>query len=213
MDKKVLRNLSYGMYIVGTVADDKKVGCICNTVVQITSDPMTVAISINHNNYTNEMIKKTKKFSISILDEDTDQKIISTFGYESSRYINKYENIETLELDNLPILKSSCGALICEVIDILETTTHTVFLGKIIHLSNYTTKNPMTYRYYHEILKGKSPKNAPTYIEEQSEKQNYQKTKWRCKVCGYEVEMDKLPEDFVCPICGKPVIFFEKIEK
>ena len=37
--------------------------------------------------------------------------------------------------------------------------------------------------------------------------------KYKCKVCGYEVEMDELPDDFVCPICKKDKSFFEKIEK
>ena len=67
----------------------------------------------------------------------------------------------------------------------------------------------MTYRFYQEQLKGKSPKNAPTYIEET----NIKKTVWKCKVCGYEVEMDELPEDYRCPICGQPITAFERIEK
>ena len=65
MDKNILKNISYGMYVVGT-KDDKNVGCVVNTVVQITSNPVTIAVSINHNNYTNEFIKKTNSFSISI---------------------------------------------------------------------------------------------------------------------------------------------------
>ncbi|MBR2835306.1 MAG: rubredoxin [Coriobacteriales bacterium] len=39
-------------------------------------------------------------------------------------------------------------------------------------------------------------------------------TKWKCKICGYEVEVegDALPEDFKCPICGQGPDMFEKIE-
>ena len=36
--------------------------------------------------------------------------------------------------------------------------------------------------------------------------------KYRCTICGYEIETDTLPEDFVCPICGQPVSAFEKID-
>ena len=36
-------------------------------------------------------------------------------------------------------------------------------------------------------------------------------TKWRCKLCGYEVEMEELPEDYTCPICGAGPDQFEKI--
>ena len=37
------------------------------------------------------------------------------------------------------------------------------------------------------------------------------KTVWRCTVCGYEYEGDKLPEDFECPICGVGPSEFEKV--
>ena len=76
-------------------------------------------------------------------------------------------------------------------------------------MDGYKDIKPMTYRFYHEQLKGKSPKTAPTYIPET----NTKKTVWKCKVCGYEVEMDKLPEDYRCPICGQPMTAFERIEK
>ena len=65
----------------------------------------------------------------------------------------------------------------------------------------------MTYKYYHEVLKGKSPKNAPTYQEDKTTT----KTIWRCQICGYEIETEELPEDFICPICGEPIISFKKI--
>ena len=210
MERKVLRNISYGMYVVGT-KDEKDVGCIVNTLVQITSDPGTIAVSINHDNYTNEKIKKAKKFTVSILKEDTEKEIIQTFGYQSSRDTNKFTEENKIVLDGMPALKNSCGTLLCEVIDTMETSTHTVFLGKILDMENYQENRPMTYRYYQEELKGKSPKNAPTYVEEAKKEEASSKTIWKCSVCGYEVEMDSLPEDFVCPICGRTVEAFKKI--
>ena len=207
MDKQVIRNLSYGMYIVGA-NDGKFVGCVVNTIVQITSDPITIMVSINHNNYTNEVIKKTNKFSVSILDEEVNSEVIGTFGYKTSKNIDKYENIDYSIVDNLPVINNICGNMICEVIDTLETNTHTVFLAKVTDMFNSNNKKPMTYKYYHEVLKGNSPKNAPTYIEEDVSRD---KTIWKCSVCGYEVEMDELPMDYVCPICGQSREVFNKI--
>ena len=36
--------------------------------------------------------------------------------------------------------------------------------------------------------------------------------KWKCKVCGYIYEGEKLPEDFVCPKCKQPASAFEKVK-
>lgn len=205
MDKDILKKISYGMYVIGA-NDDKKVGCIVNTLVQITSNPIVIAVSINHDNYTNEVIKKTNKFSVSILDEKIDPEIVGKFGYKSSKEIDKYEDTNYELVENIPILTNTCGNMLCEVINTIETTTHTIFLAEVKTMFNNTDKVPMTYKYYQEVLKGKSPKNAPTYQEE-----NTKKTVWKCSVCGYEVEADVLSEDFKCPICGEDVSAFYKI--
>lgn len=45
----------------------------------------------------------------------------------------------------------------------------------------------MTYAYYHKVIKGKSPKNAPTYQEEES-KPKPASVCYRCTICGYIYE-------------------------
>jgi rubrerythrin len=36
------------------------------------------------------------------------------------------------------------------------------------------------------------------------------KVVWICMECGYEVEMDELPEDFICPSCDHPRAYYRK---
>ena len=45
----------------------------------------------------------------------------------------------------------------------METETHTVFLGEVTDAGNLIKDTPMTYSYYHKVIKGTAPKNAPTY--------------------------------------------------
>lgn len=211
MDSKVLRNLSYGVYVVTTMDQDQKVGCIANSIMQVTSNPTILAVSMNHDNYTNQIIKKSKKLAISILKEDSNSSIIGTFGFFSSKEKNKFETISYHMEENLPIIDDNCGFLIGNVIEETETLTHTIFLVEITKMGNYQETSPMTYRYYHEKLKGTSPKNAPTYQKEEKEEKKETK-KWRCTICGYIYEGENLPEDFVCPICGQPHSMFEEIK-
>lgn len=215
IDKNVFRNFSYGVYVTTSYDENNKpVGCVTNSVMQITSEPSTIAVSINHDNYTNQSIKKNKKFAVSILPEDITPSIIGTFGYQSSREIDKFKDVTYQTVQHLPILTDNCGYLICDVIDVMETKTHTVFLGNVIRTGNYQKLMPMTYRYYHEVLKGNSPKTAPSYIEEQEETKDNSKTKYRCRICGYIHEVDgELPDDYICPICGQPKSAFDKIEE
>ena len=48
MDKKVLYDLSYGVYLTTTMDGERPTGCVTNSVMQITSAPMSIAVSVNH---------------------------------------------------------------------------------------------------------------------------------------------------------------------
>lgn len=204
MNTKVLRNLSYGVYVVSTLDNTRPTGCTANSVMQITSTPATIAVSINHDNYTNQCILKSGKFAVSILSEQSDPSIIGTFGFKTGKDTNKFDNVEYETVENMPIVKDSCGYIVCKVINKMETATHTIFLGEIIEGDTYDSAAPMTYAYYHKVIKGKSPKNAPTYIPEEDkivEKQG-KKKRYVCQVCGYVYE-GEIPDNFICPICGQ----------
>ena len=165
MNLQALNNISYGMYIITTEDNNKNIGCIINTVTQITSEKPIISISLNKENYTNEILKKTKKCSISILSEKTNKELIGRFGYFSSKNTDKFKDTIYEKIDNLPVVKeSSCAYIIGDVIDIINVETHDIFLIRVKKVEQLTNDTPMTYKYYHEVLKGKSPSKAPTYI-------------------------------------------------
>ena len=164
IDNKVFRYLSYGMFVISTKENEKNIGCFVNTVVQITSENPVISVSINKNNYTNGGIRKTNKFAVSILSESTNPEVIGKFGFFSSKDTNKFESFKFEEIDNIPVLKENmCGYLICEVINIVDVGTHDIFLAKVIKTKKENEVKPMTYSYYHKVVKGSTPKNAPTY--------------------------------------------------
>ncbi len=211
MNTNIFRSMSYGVYIISTMDEGRATGCTANSAMQITSSPATIAISINHDNYTNECIKKCGCFSISILAEDSDASLIGKFGFQSGRDNHKFMDVDFRIVKDMPIINDSCGYIVCRVIDTMETSTHTVFLGEVIDAEVFKEgRNPMTYAYYHNVIKGKSPKNAPTYLPE-DEEESKGKNKFKCEICGYVYEGEELPKDFKCPICGQGAEQFKKI--
>ena len=218
MNTKILRNMSYGVYIVGTMDGDRPTGCVANSIMQITSSPATVAASINHDNFTKECIDKHGYFSFSILSVDSPVELIGKFGFQSGREINKFDGVDYEMIGNVPVLKHTCGYITCKVVDKMETSTHTVYLGEIVEANIYDDNKAveMSYAYYHKVIKGKSPKNAPTYIENEPEADVIEtpkkKVTYVCQVCGYVYDGDPLPEDFICPICKQGADKFKRVE-
>lgn len=171
MNPDIFFSLSYGVYIVSAMDGVRPTGCTVNCAMQITAEPATIAVSISHNNFTNGCIEKNGTFAISILSEKTDPRIIGMFGFQSGKTADKFANFAFEMKEGLPVIKDSCGYIICRVINKMETDTHTVFLGDVIEGDVFENhNNPMTYAYYHRELRGKSPKNAPTYRADTGEK-------------------------------------------
>lgn len=165
MNNNVFRNLSYGVYVVSCKNGEKYTGCTVNSIMQITSSPATIALSVNRENYTNSCISENKKFAVSILSEKSNPLSIGTFGFRSGRDFEKFSVIEHIYIDGMPIIKDACGYLICEIKEKIETSTHTLFIAEVINGDILNSETPMTYAYYHNVIKGTSPKTAPTYIE------------------------------------------------
>ena len=212
MNINVFHNLSYGVYIVSTLDGERPTGCVANSIMQITASPATLAVSMNHDNYTNSCMKRNGTFAVSILSEESDPGLIGTFGFQSGKNTDKFAAVDHVMKDGLPVVSDACGYLTCRIIDTMETSTHTVFLAEIMDGDLLLNVPAMTYSYYHKVVKGKSPKNAPTYIPEEQE--TAAKVSYVCSVCGYvydgEVPFEELPDSYVCPICKQPKSKFIK---
>ena len=224
MNTKALYKLGYGMYVVSSKKGEKINAQIANTVFQITSEPPTVAVSINKNNLTYEYIKESKVFAASVLCQGTPLSFIGHFGFKSGRDMNKFEGV------NYKIGKTGAPVVIDNVVAYLEARvtkeidvgTHTIFIGEVVDSEVISEEACMTYEYYHQVKRGTTPKTAPSYIEEKKEKV----AKYRCKVCGYVYDpelgdpdgkilagtpFEKLPDAWGCPVCGATKSDFEKI--
>lgn len=214
MDAAIFRKMSYGVYLLTVMDGDRPTGCAVNSIMQITSDPATVAVSVNHGNYTKECIEKAGIFAFNILSEQSDASLIGTFGFQSGRDVDKFQDIMWERKNNAPIILGTNGYVVCQVIEKMETETHTVFLGKVMDGEVLDGQTPqMTYAYYHQVIRGKSPKAAPTYIPEEKETSGEKKVHYVCQICGYVYEGDPLPKNFICPVCKQGADKFVQVEE
>jgi len=228
MDLRALHKLSYGLYVVTSRKGNKLNGQIANTVFQITSEPPTIAVSINKINLTWEFIKESGVFAVSMLCQDTPLSFIGHFGFNSGRDIDKLKGINyKIGQTKAPvIIDNAVSYLEAKVTKEIDVGTHTIFIGEVVDADILSDKTCMTYDYYHQIKRGTTPKTAPSYIEEEQER-SVKMDRYKCSVCGwvYDPELgdkdrgiasgtpfEKLPDDWVCPVCGAPKSEFEKME-
>lgn len=229
MDLNVLHNIGYGMYVVSSCRGGELNAQIANTVFQVTSEPATIAISINKQNLTHEFILASGVFSVSILVQETPLVFIGQFGFKSGRTEDKFKNVKYKLLESgCPIgLDNSLGYLEAKVVKQFDCGTHTLFLGELKGAEILMPGKPMTYDYYHQVKRGATPKSAPTFIKEELLKSGeVSMKKYRCTVCGYIYDpeigdpdggiapgmpFEEIPDDWVCPVCGVDKSKFEEV--
>jgi flavin reductase (DIM6/NTAB) family NADH-FMN oxidoreductase RutF/rubredoxin len=228
MDLKALYRLGYGLYIVSSLKGEKLNGQVANTVFQITSQPPTIAVSINKQNLTYEYIRQSKVFTASILAQDTPLAFIGHFGFKSGRDIDKFKGINyKIGVTGAPIVTDHTLAYLeAKVLQEVDAGTHSIFIGELVGAEVIGEGEPMTYAYYHRVKRGTTPKTAPSYIAEKKEG-GTKMAKYRCTVCEYIYDpeqgdpdggikpgtpFEKIPDDWVCPVCGAAKSDFEKIE-
>lgn len=229
MNKTAFHKISYGLYIITSGQDGKFNGQIANSLFQVTSNPPTVAVSINKENYTHELITASRKFVVSVLSQDTPMTFIGLFGFKSGRSVDKLKDIKTKTgVTGIPIVLDNVLSFIeAEVENEMSCGTHTIFFAKAVEADIIDEGEPLTYAYYQSVKGGKSSKNAPTYIQDEPKAKTTSKVSARyvCSICGYIYDPEKgdpdggiapgtafedIPDSWTCPICGAEKAKFEK---
>lgn len=214
MDNKVMEKLSYGLFVCTAKEGDKDNGCIINTVTQVTSTPNRVAVAINKDNYTHDMVVNTKAMNVSTINEDAEFDMFKHFGFQSGKDVNKFsvdsgkwmeENLDKCKIADNGIMYITVGvnsymSLLVE--DIIDLGTHSLFICTVTNGKILNDVASATYEYYHQHIKTQVEKVGTTPEG---------KTVWKCKICGYIYEGEDLPEDFICPWCKHPAEDFEKV--
>ncbi len=199
-DLTALFKIGYGLYVVTSNDGKKDNALIVNTVTQVTNTPNRIAVTINKDNYSHHIIKQTGKMNINCLTVDAPFAVFEKYGFVSGRAVDKFEGEEVLRADNglvfLPRYINSFMSL--KVEQYVDLDTHGMFICEVTEARVLSDRETMTYNYYHANVKPKP--------------QTEGKKGYVCKICGYVYEGDKLPEDFICPLCKHPASDFEAIK-
>lgn len=156
MNNDTFNDLTSGVYIISSKSN-RNIGCIATSVIGLTNENKVISISLNKKNYTNKVIKKTKRFSISVLMENASKELINTFGFKSSKDINKFENTKYEMIDEIPVVTESvCSYFICDVIAVVSVGTHDLIIAKVIDSKKINIGESMSYKYYQENIEHKN---------------------------------------------------------
>lgn len=203
LDPTALFTLSYGLYVLTAREDGRDCGCIVNTVTQLTENPTRIALSVNKQNFTNEVIQRTGVFNISVLTEAATMDLFRHFGFQSGRDVDKFAGRTDPTSENgLRYIDGPANALISgKVEQAIDCGTHMLYIALVTEARKLSDAPSMTYAYYFANVK---PKPQPKPAEKP-------RRGFVCRICGYFYEGDELPPDFICPLCKHGAADFEPV--
>ena len=200
MNTSALHKIGYGLYVLTTFDGERHNGSITNSVMQVTNNPKRVAVTVNKENYTYEVAKKTGKMNLCCLGESAPFAVFERFGFQSGRDTDKFAGLTPKFSENgLAYLSENINSFIsleCE--SYVDLDTHGMFICRVTDAEVINDEETMTYSYYQKNVKPRpEAKKTKGYV---------------CKICGFVYEGDPLPADYICPLCKHPAEDFEPIE-
>ncbi len=212
MDTAALAQITHGIYILGATDEKRFVGCTVDAVMQASVKPLIIALSCMNTGFTKSVIDRTKRFSLSVVSENLPPFVIANFGFQTSRLVAKWDNVDYLQKDGLPFLKEALAGFTCRVLSVQAFESHTVYLAEVEDAWLGKKGTCLTYQAYQEGFKTSVFNAFQQYLKEK--KMTEQKYEWVCTLCGYvydeETPFEDLPDTWVCPLCGAGKDAFEK---
>ena len=200
IQNEAMYKISYGLFVLTAKDGDKDNGCIINTAMQITDSPKQIAVCVNKDNFTHDMIVKTRNFNISILSEKADFSLFEKFGFSSGKDTNKFADYpHTSRSQNgiLYVTEAVNAVVSAKVVNVVDCGSHSMFIAEVNEAKVLSEDKSVTYEHYFANIKPKPTLKKKGFV---------------CKICGYVYEGDTLPDDFICPLCKHPASDFEELK-
>jgi flavin reductase (DIM6/NTAB) family NADH-FMN oxidoreductase RutF len=132
--RRVLWAMPSGLYVVGSRAGDRRNGMTCNWATQVSLVPKLVAIGVERDALTHELVREGGRFSLCLLSRE-DRALVRRF-------------VKPVEVDldartlggvrfhdspsGLPVLDQALAWLDCELRQEVPTGDHTLFVGEVV---------------------------------------------------------------------------------
>ena len=132
--RRVLWALPYGLYVVGSRADDRRNGMTINWVTQVSFEPKLLAASVERGSVTHELIDGSGVFALNLIARE-DRALVRKFTKpvevdDEGRTLNGFPFHDGLS--GVPILDQAVAYVDCAVRHAHEVGDHILFIGEVI---------------------------------------------------------------------------------
>ena len=161
--QRVMHEMPYGLYIVGSKDDGGKVnGMMADWVMQVSFEPRLVAVSFENNSHTLANVRERGHFSVNLLAQDDEAmelarsfaqpfsgaKVSGRRGDEATKVHYKLDGqAYQLTEHGCPVLDAVMAWIECEAEQFIATGDHTLVVGRVLDGRIEREAEPLTSTY------------------------------------------------------------------
>lgn len=144
--KTVLRLFTYGLYAVGVADGEDRNMFTANWLTQVSFDPPLLALSVENDSHSIDLIRRTGVFAVSVFADDQREQA----GALGKRWALRPDKIDEVPhragVTGCPIMADALGAVECRVMNSMTAGDSTVFLAEVIAAETLREGEPLTMR-------------------------------------------------------------------
>ena len=132
--RRVLWSMPSGLYVVGSRSGDRRNAMTLNWATQVSFDPKLVAIAVEHDALTHELVHEGGSFALCLIDRE-DRAIVRKF----TKPVEVDAEAHTLNgfpyhdgRTGAPVLDQAVAYVECEVRHEIDVGGHTLFVGEVV---------------------------------------------------------------------------------
>ena len=142
--KQVLRQFTYGLYVVMCVDNNIVNGFTANWLSQVSFEPLLLVLSVENDSKSLSMILDSKKFTVNVL-RSGQRELAGTLGKSAVKFPDKLQHVPyTLNEAGYPILQDALGWVACEVRQSMPAGDSTVVLAEVVDVGSLGEGQPLT---------------------------------------------------------------------
>ncbi len=132
--RRVMWTMPTGLYVIGSRAGERRNAMTLNWATQVSSDPKLLAIGVEKEAFTHELIAEGRVFSLNIVDRE-DRSIVRKFTKPvevdmAAHTLNGFPFHDGPS--GAPILDQSVAWVDCRVHSTVDLGDHTLFVGEVV---------------------------------------------------------------------------------
>ena len=133
--RRVLWTMPSGLYVLGSRAGERRNAMTLNWATQVSSDPKLLAVSVEKEAFTHELVAEGGAFSVNMVDRE-DRAIVRRFTKPvevdlAARTLNGF-GFSDAAITGSPLLDQAVAWVDCRVSQAVDVGDHTLFLGEVV---------------------------------------------------------------------------------